>query len=232
MRAANRREVVLQMARSSSQRPEWRIFDRVVVRETPAHEQIRVFPDLVVEAHVGSMSVIAQRNILQQIVFKSIRVRKWNERQNRSRGRRDAAGRNNVVREQCPDGWRTRRIEQSQAGDRAEIARTIVGRGHGGERGDLLPVEIPLVADEEKGGITADRSAGADPGLVRREAGLLKAFGIEEVPRAHAVIRIELEQAAMEVVRAVTRRRIENASAGSAVLRVVIAGEKMNFLRS
>src|SRR5260370_41640911 len=106
MRAANRREVVLQMPRSSSsQRPERRIFDRAVVRETPAHEQIRVFPDLVLEAHVGSMSVIAKRPILHQIVFKSIRVRQRNERQNRSCGRRDAAGRTDVVRGRYPDGW-------------------------------------------------------------------------------------------------------------------------------
>src|SRR5438270_1263436 len=105
------------------------------------------------------MSIVAKRDVQEQIVLESGRVRQRYGRQERARDRRDPAGGNDVVREWYAIGGRARgRIVQSQPRNGAEVARSKIGDRHSRDSGDLPAIEIAFVVDEEERRIAANRT--------------------------------------------------------------------------
>src|SRR5262249_45231076 len=97
---------------------------------------------------------------------------------------------------------------------------------------DLPPVEIALIVDIKESCVAHDGTANTKAGLVLRHPRLRKAFRIEKVPGAHGAVGMELEQAAVNFVRAAPRGRIEDGSRGAPVLCVVVAGQHIELLDS
>ena len=192
--------------------------------ETQAKGHLIFRAQRVVQFRVEGIGRLVACLRLLEIVLaeRSVDVRQRDEREQPLRDRADAAGRNQIVREDraigAADVACRRIVDMLRHG--AEVA-VPHGRGrHDGLDDVAQIVDRPLVVAEEEEFVLHDRAADRRPAVRERR----RRFQVREgIARAGLLVVPEEERAALEGVRAGFQRHVRDRAARAAELRIVVA---------